>query len=215
MFLLFFFIYTIYFFYFFFFFFFFNDTATTEIYTLSLHDALPTCRTRSAEMPYSSASSCSVALSSVIQRRLKILRLRSSSFSIASIRRSLESSSHSSRSTSIAGSAFAAGRYMAGEYASSSSLSGVGSKDISRADNRCSISRTSLTSTPRSRATARVSSSDSHARFFFILRRLKNSLRCDLVVATLTRRQLRSTYSWISARIQWTAKDTKRTPTLG
>src|ERR1044072_9841916 len=30
-------------------FFFFNDTATTEIYTLSLHDALPiyTCRTKS------------------------------------------------------------------------------------------------------------------------------------------------------------------------
>src|SRR6266496_6821457 len=32
--------YTFY-FLFFFFFFFFNDTATTEIYTLSLHDALP------------------------------------------------------------------------------------------------------------------------------------------------------------------------------
>src|SRR6266511_4627206 len=31
----------IYFFFFFFFFFFFNMTATTEIYTLSLHDALP------------------------------------------------------------------------------------------------------------------------------------------------------------------------------
>src|SRR2546427_10837555 len=30
-------------FYFYFFFFFFNDTATTEIYTLSLHDALPIC----------------------------------------------------------------------------------------------------------------------------------------------------------------------------
>src|SRR5260370_6197563 len=29
-----------------FFFFFFNDTATTEIYTLSLHDALPICRLR-------------------------------------------------------------------------------------------------------------------------------------------------------------------------
>src|SRR6266446_9346693 len=29
----------------FFFFFFFNDTATTEIYTLSLHDALPICYT--------------------------------------------------------------------------------------------------------------------------------------------------------------------------
>ena len=28
-------------FFFFFVFFFFNDTATTEIYTLSLHDALP------------------------------------------------------------------------------------------------------------------------------------------------------------------------------
>src|SRR2546427_13272897 len=30
-----------------FFFFFFNDTATTEIYTLSLHDALPICGGRS------------------------------------------------------------------------------------------------------------------------------------------------------------------------
>src|SRR2546430_17186684 len=29
-------------------FFFFNDTATTEIYTLSLHDALPICRHLSA-----------------------------------------------------------------------------------------------------------------------------------------------------------------------
>src|SRR5438876_7708917 len=29
---------------FFYFFFFFNDPATTEIYTLSLHDALPICR---------------------------------------------------------------------------------------------------------------------------------------------------------------------------
>src|SRR6266513_2791544 len=28
--------------------FFFNDTATTEIYTLSLHDALPICSTRTA-----------------------------------------------------------------------------------------------------------------------------------------------------------------------
>src|SRR5579862_3163061 len=35
-----------------FFFFFFNDTATTEIYTLSLHDALPICRiTRAASWP--------------------------------------------------------------------------------------------------------------------------------------------------------------------
>src|SRR5215210_9293674 len=34
--------------FFFFFFFFFNDTATTEIYTLSLHDALPICARRSS-----------------------------------------------------------------------------------------------------------------------------------------------------------------------
>src|SRR6476646_11547889 len=33
------------------FFFFFNDTATTEIYTLSLHDALPICRRPSCAVP--------------------------------------------------------------------------------------------------------------------------------------------------------------------
>jgi len=31
-------------------FFFFNDTATTEIYTLSLHDALPISRLRSVRV---------------------------------------------------------------------------------------------------------------------------------------------------------------------
>src|SRR3989442_6572273 len=37
---------------FFFFFFFFNDTATTEIYTLSLHDALPiSCAGRRCRAP--------------------------------------------------------------------------------------------------------------------------------------------------------------------
>src|SRR2546426_11727942 len=41
-----------------FFFFFFNDTATTEIYTLSLHDALPISR---VERPYQRAArSCFV-----------------------------------------------------------------------------------------------------------------------------------------------------------
>src|ERR1017187_10819232 len=34
-----------------FFFFFFNDTATTEIYTLSLHDALPICVVRRVLIP--------------------------------------------------------------------------------------------------------------------------------------------------------------------
>src|SRR5210317_461071 len=42
---------------FFFFFFFFNDTATTEIYTLSytlsLHDALPICHIQKSRMPSS------------------------------------------------------------------------------------------------------------------------------------------------------------------
>src|SRR6266850_7225654 len=38
---MFFWLFRVHFFFFFFFFFFFNDTATTEIYTLSLHDALP------------------------------------------------------------------------------------------------------------------------------------------------------------------------------
>src|SRR2546426_2503637 len=33
------------------FFFFFNDTATTEIYTLSLHDALPICAARRDARP--------------------------------------------------------------------------------------------------------------------------------------------------------------------
>src|SRR2546426_10446287 len=32
-------------------FFFFNDTATTEIYTLSLHDALPICERRLRQQP--------------------------------------------------------------------------------------------------------------------------------------------------------------------
>src|SRR6266511_6387193 len=40
---MFFFIFLLYFLIHFIFFFFFNDTATTEIYTLSLHDALPIC----------------------------------------------------------------------------------------------------------------------------------------------------------------------------
>src|SRR2546421_6207145 len=35
-----------------FFFFFFNDTATTEIYTLSLHDALPICTGHSISEDY-------------------------------------------------------------------------------------------------------------------------------------------------------------------
>src|SRR5712692_2575873 len=59
---------------FFFFFFFFNDTATTEIYTLSLHDALPISRTPSPVCCTSiwifwakdSASSCELACARIV-----------------------------------------------------------------------------------------------------------------------------------------------------
>src|SRR5688572_33431314 len=45
------------------FFFFFNDTATTEIYTLSLHDALPIFLRCSAPLtPASSEGFCSISL---------------------------------------------------------------------------------------------------------------------------------------------------------
>ena len=60
-----------------------------------------------------------------------------------------------------------------------------------------------------------TSARDIHPNRFLELRRLKNSLRCALVVATLTMRQLRRMNSWISALIQCTAKDTSRTPTPG
>src|SRR5439155_26529585 len=40
------------FFFFFLFFFFFNDTATTEIYTLSLHDALPISVSQAPDFSY-------------------------------------------------------------------------------------------------------------------------------------------------------------------
>src|SRR2546430_5440149 len=54
-------------------FFFFNDTATTEIYTLSLHDALPICRPlqRQAEGDGREASGTPRPLSTHFFERLK------------------------------------------------------------------------------------------------------------------------------------------------
>ena len=46
-------------------------------------------------------------------------------------------------------------------------------------------------------------------------RRLKNSLRCALVVATFTSRQFFRMYSWMSALIHCTANETSRTPRSG
>src|SRR5690348_17765237 len=57
-------------------FFFFNDTATTEIYTLSLHDALPILGTRKKTLQ-SVIRSCSIrdtmAAISPMLRRLKVV----------------------------------------------------------------------------------------------------------------------------------------------
>src|SRR5436309_11222597 len=51
-----------------FFFFFFNDTATTEIYTLSLHDALPIFPSRNAARSQSASSSITRLRRAVAQR---------------------------------------------------------------------------------------------------------------------------------------------------
>src|SRR5260221_6863939 len=53
------------------FFFFFNDTATTEIYTLSLHDALPISITAIATWPF---ISCSTWRKNCLVCRWKIFR---------------------------------------------------------------------------------------------------------------------------------------------
>src|SRR3712207_7341932 len=55
-------------------FFFFNDTATTEIYTLSLHDALPIC------VPWSLLSKLSVMNHTINRRTIKTEKLISSIF---------------------------------------------------------------------------------------------------------------------------------------
>src|SRR2546430_16253954 len=65
-----------------FFFFFFNDTATTEIYTLSLHDALPICASALAAFAMLSTNwklgrnNLAVDLSSLLDR-LPRVQLRS------------------------------------------------------------------------------------------------------------------------------------------
>src|SRR6266568_8245664 len=68
-----------------FFFFFFNDTATTEIYTLSLHDALPI----SAARALTTAAGCAtshlrpVRVGRQVRRDRKSTRLNSSHSSIS------------------------------------------------------------------------------------------------------------------------------------
>src|SRR2546430_8254488 len=60
-----------------FFFFFFNDTATTEIYTLSLHDALPiffeTDRTFCAEFAFQLQRNCPSKLAKKFRQRIRVI----------------------------------------------------------------------------------------------------------------------------------------------
>src|SRR6267143_4682352 len=68
----------------FFFFFFFNDTATTEIYTLSLHDALPTSPQRPRRASLSRGRLSTEARPRIAPRRdRKSTRLNSSHSSIS------------------------------------------------------------------------------------------------------------------------------------
>src|SRR6266404_7577719 len=63
---------------FFSFFFFFNDTATTEIYTLSLHDALPICKTIDRivnAFPVNQQEQIRIQLSTVLQAVISQLLL--------------------------------------------------------------------------------------------------------------------------------------------
>src|SRR2546426_8831075 len=61
-----------------FFFFFFNDTATTEIYTLSLHDALPISRTASSCCRWASTATTKAATTWKTSADRKSTRLNSS-----------------------------------------------------------------------------------------------------------------------------------------
>src|SRR5215203_7198579 len=68
----------------FYFFFFFNDTATTEIYTLSLHDALPISRRAGRRRPGRPEDHGTVAPSGVLRRGdRKSTRLNSSHANIS------------------------------------------------------------------------------------------------------------------------------------
>src|SRR5688572_33228644 len=76
------------------FFFFFNDTATTEIYTLSLHDALPISR--------SSRRTCTRERSSWTRKRPTLRRRRSTASCVARDRKSTRlNSSHSQISYAV------------------------------------------------------------------------------------------------------------------
>ena len=58
-------------------FFFFNDTATTEIYTLSLHDALPICEAIDVDLKFDGPSGVGATIVGQVQdlgQRLNLAR---------------------------------------------------------------------------------------------------------------------------------------------
>src|SRR5690242_20961635 len=64
-------------------FFFFNDTATTEIYTLSLHDALPIWRAQSRDASGRQRSERGAVVGNFARKDRKSTRLNSSHMSIS------------------------------------------------------------------------------------------------------------------------------------
>src|SRR2546427_7387493 len=58
-------------------FFFFNDTATTEIYTLSLHDALPICDHRHSQQLFLKQRYAQSPFEDRLERRMRISHSRS------------------------------------------------------------------------------------------------------------------------------------------
>src|SRR5258705_2006848 len=64
-------------------FFFFNDTATTEIYTLSLHDALPICRASAWRLTGARAAGAPACAVRAPERDRKSTRLNSSHLGIS------------------------------------------------------------------------------------------------------------------------------------
>src|SRR2546422_6442850 len=77
------------------FFFFFNDTATTEIYTLSLHDALPISRRGVLELPADHYRPCFRETASATNERTLIAAIVPPGTSVAQDRKSTRlNSSH-------------------------------------------------------------------------------------------------------------------------
>src|SRR3989441_6816436 len=84
------------------FFFFFNDTATTEIYTLSLHDALPICRFSASVRASSSAARSVVSTPSGVSGFSRNWNAPSLVARTASVRLEKRSEEHTSELQSLA-----------------------------------------------------------------------------------------------------------------